>query len=210
MFINDNGAQGRQIDNLPGTSRAIALANVDNSLENLGAGNSWVAMGQGWAEAVNAPFRDVKGSVYEGAVRVAAFANWGDANHVESINRQYLNNMDLMPTLLELAGLTHPAPRFDNRDILPMRGKSFAGILRGNNSAVHEANEAIALSSSGQHFMYRGNLKLLKELRSDWELYDLAADPYERHDLAGDQPELLQELLAEFEIQAARSNILDR
>jgi len=75
---------------------------------------------------------------------------------------------------------------------------------------VHEPGEAIALSTAGRHFMYRGNLKLLKELGSDWELYDLAADPYERHNLADSQPELLQELLAEFEVQAAISNILDR
>ena len=208
MFINDNGAEGGPIFSPP--LRKRAAKRVDNSLENLGAGNSWAHMGQGWADAVNAPFRGGKGSVYEGGVRVAAFANWGGANHMESINRQYLNSMDLMPTLLELAGMTHPAPRFDNRDVLPMRGNSVAGILRGNNSTVHEPSEAIALSTAGRHFMYRGNLKLLKELGSDWELYDLAADPYERHDLAGTQPELLQGLLAQFEVQAARSNILDR
>ncbi|MCH7637674.1 MAG: sulfatase-like hydrolase/transferase, partial [Proteobacteria bacterium] len=208
MFINDNGAEGGPIFRPPQTD--VAASKIDNSLENLGAGNSWAHMGQGWAEAVNAPFRDTKGSVYEGALRVAAFANWAGANRPESINRQYLNNMDLMPTLLELAGMTHPAPRFDDRDVLPTRGKSFAGILRGDNGAVHEPGESIALSTAGRHFMYRGNLKLLKELGSDWELYDLAADPYERHDLAGTRPELLQELLAEFEAQAARSNILDR
>ena len=208
MFINDNGALGGPIFRVP--ANISADKNVDNSLENLGAGNSWARMGQGWAEAANAPFRGGKGSVYEGGVRVAAFVYWGDANHTESINRQYLNNMDVMPTLLELAGMTHPAPRFDNRDVLPMRGKSFAGILRGNNSSVHEPSEVIALSSTGLHFMFRGNLKLLKEVGSDWELYDLAADPYERHNLSGTQPELLQELLAEFEIQAAKSNILDR
>ena len=208
IFINDNGAQGGPIFQVP---QSISTGNVvDNSLENLGAGNSWAHLGQGWAEAANAPFRGGKGSVYEGGVRVAAFVYWGEANHAESINRQYLNNMDVMPTFLELAGISHPAPRFDNRDVLPMRGKSFAGILRGNNSTIHEADEAIALSSTGRHFMFRGNLKLLKEVGSDWELYDLATDPYERHDLSGAQPELLQELLAEFEVQAARSNILDR
>ena len=208
MFINDNGAEGGAIFRPPQTE--VAARKTDNSLENLGAGNSWAHMGQGWAEAVNAPFRDTKGSVYEGAIRVAAFANWFGANQAESIYRQYLNNMDLMPTLLELAGIEHPAPRFDDRIVLPMRGKSFAGILRGDNIVVHEPGEAIALSTAGRHFMYRGNLKLLKELGSDWELYDLAADPYEKHDLAGTQPELLQDLIAAFNIQAAKSNILDR
>ena len=88
MFINDNGAEGGPIFRPPQTD--VAARKIDDSLENLGAGNSWAHMGQGWAEAVNAPFRDTKGSVYEGALRVAAFANWAGANHPVSINRQYL------------------------------------------------------------------------------------------------------------------------
>lgn len=54
--------------------------------------------------------------------------------------------------------------------------------------------------------MYRGDWKLLKELNSEWELYNMATDPYQRANLAAAEPELL----AEFEIQARRSNILDR
>ena len=38
----------------------------------------------------------------------------------------------------------------------------------------------------------------------------MATDPYERTDLADEEPQLLQELLAEFQIQARRSNILNR
>jgi len=208
MYINDNGAEGGPIFRPPQSE--VAASKTNNNFENLGASNSWAHMGQGWAEAVNAPFRDTKGSVYEGALRVAAFAHWVGADHSESINRQYLDNMDLMPTLLELAGISHPAPRFHDREVLPMRGKSFAGILRGDSGIVHTSDQTIALSTAGRHFMYRGNLKLLKELGSDWELYDLAADPYEQHNLAGARPELLQELLVEFKDQAAKSNILDR
>ncbi|MDG2375052.1 MAG: hypothetical protein P8M18_01760 [Woeseiaceae bacterium] len=73
-----------------------------------------------------------------------------------------------------------------------------------------DPSEAIALSTAGRHFLYRGDLKLLKELESDWEIYDLSTDPYERHDLAGIRPELLQKLLADFQVQAAKSNFLDR
>ena len=121
-----------------------------------------------------------------------------------------LTNMDVMPTLLELAGLSHPAPEFNGRQVEPMRGRSFAGILRGEEALVHPRDESIALSSTGRHFMYRGDWKLLKELNSEWELYNLASDPYERSDLASEEPALLRELLGEFEEQAAKSNILDR
>ena len=50
MFINDNGAEGGPIFRPPLSKRAAKR--VDNSLENLGAGNSWAHMGQGWADAV--------------------------------------------------------------------------------------------------------------------------------------------------------------
>ena len=208
LFINDNGAQGGPVFGGP---RSYAEGRTfDNSLDNIGAGNSWANMGQGWAEASTAPFRDGKASVYEGGLRVAAFAHWPGTVRSASINRQFLNNMDVMPTLLELAGLSHPAPEFAGSLVLPMRGRSFAGILRGDDAPVHPPDESIALSSAGRHFMYRGDWKLLKELNSAWELYNLSSDPYERHNLADEEPELLQELLAEFEIQARRSNILDR
>ena len=208
LFINDNGAQGGPVFGGP---RSYAEGKTfDNRPENIGAGNSWANMGQGWAEAATAPFRDGKASVYEGGLRVAAFAHWAGRDLTATINRQRLTNMDVMPTLLELAGLSHPAPEFDGRQVLPMRGRSFAGILRGDDGPVHPLDESIALSSAGRHFMYRGDWKLLKELNSEWELYNMARDPYERNNLADEEPELLQELLAEFEVQARRSNILDR
>lgn len=75
---------------------------------------------------------------------------------------------------------------------------------------MHPADEAIVLSSAGRHFLYRGDWKLLKELTTDWELYNLANDPYERHNLAASEPQVLADLLAEFESHAQRANILDR
>ena len=118
--------------------------------------------------------------------------------------------MDVLPSLLELAGIDHPAPHFNDRDILPVRGKSFAGVLRGDNSSVHADDEAITLSGAGKHFMQRGKWKLLKELDADWELYDLATDPYESQNLAAARPTVLQEMLVEFRLDAERNNILDR
>jgi arylsulfatase len=50
-------------------------SSYDNSLENIGAHDSFVAYGQGWAEAGMAPFRGVKSAMAEGGVRVAPFAN---------------------------------------------------------------------------------------------------------------------------------------
>jgi arylsulfatase len=208
LFINDNGAQGGAVFGGP---RSYSEGRTfDNRPENIGAGDSWANLGQGWAEAATAPFRGGKASVYEGGLRVAAFARWAGREQAPSIERQLLTNMDVMPTMLELAGLAHPAPVFEGREVLPMRGRSFAGILNGDDVRVHPPDEAIALSSAGRHFMYRGDWKLLKELDTGWELYNIATDPYERHDLAEAEPQKLREMLAEFERHARQANIRDR
>ena len=204
LFINDNGAQGGAIFGGPRSySRGRTF---DNDIGNIGAGSSWANLGLGWAEAITAPYRDSKASVYEGGLRVAAFASWVGLAVPGAVSSHYLTNMDVMPTLLELAGVAHPAPRFAGREVQPMRGRSFAGLLRGDDAPVHPDDEAIALSSAGRHFMQRGDWKILQELNSDWELYNLVTDPYERNNLASDRPELLRELLAEFRQQALKSN----
>jgi arylsulfatase len=113
LFINDNGAQGGPV--FGGPPSYSDGQTFDNRFENIGAGNSWANMGQGWAEAVTAPFRGNKASVYEGGLRVAAFAHWSGRQNNASIDRQLLTNMDVMPTFLELAGLSHPAPEFAGR-----------------------------------------------------------------------------------------------
>jgi arylsulfatase len=208
LVINDNGAQGGPV--FGGPPSYLKGRSFDNRPENLGRGGSWANMGQGWADAVNAPFRDGKGTVYEGGVRVAAFANWSEIKKPASVYPQYLNNMDVLPSLLDLAGITHPAPRFNGRDVLPARGKSFAQVLRGDISPIHADDEAITLSGAGKHFVQRGSWKLLKELNGDWELYDLAVDPYERLNLAKKEPEKLDQMLVAFKLHAEINNILDR
>ena len=207
LFINDNGAQGGA--NFGGPASYSRGREFDNRPENIGAGSSWANMGQGWADAVTAPFRDGKASVYEGGLRVAAFAYWAGHQGTAKIDQHRLSSMDVMPTLLELAGISHPAPELDGRPVLPLRGRSFSGVLLGNDEPVHLPDEAIALSSSGQHFMYRGDWKILKPRSSEWELYNITSDPYEKTNLADQESELLQDLLADFQEQARKSNILD-
>ncbi len=208
LFINDNGAQGGT--NFGAPSTFPPMDKYDNTLANLGAANSFANMGQGWAEAVLAPFRGSKATPYEGGVRVAAFASGPLVNSPGSLSFEYLNNMDVMPTLLELAELEHPGSASNGQSYLPLRGRSFAGLLRGSNEPVHAANEAIALSSAGTHFMARGDWKLLKTVDGEWELYNLSTDPYERDDRAGHEPKIFQSMLSDFEKQAELSNILDR
>nr|NIW25580.1 sulfatase-like hydrolase/transferase [Gammaproteobacteria bacterium] len=192
FFMSDNGADGSY-------DRAIA-SSYNNSLDNMGNRDSYILYGRGWAEAAMAPFRDVKGAMAEGGVRAAAFANHSSLQNAGSVSQEYLTTQDVMPTLLEVAGVEHPGSVFDDRSVLPMRGSSILGHLRGEAEGVREAGEAIGWELHGQRALVRDDWKLLWTRRTDgplrWELFDMANDPYERNDLIAQRPEIADELIA--------------
>jgi len=198
FFMSDNGADG--------SYRRPAGRGFNNSLENMGNRDSFIEYGRGWAEAGMAPFRDVKGAMAEGGVRAAAFANHGSLANAGSVSQEYLTMQDVMPTLLEVAGAAHPGSVYRNRSVLPMRGSSFLGYLRGEDEGVREPGETIGWELSGQRALVRDDWKLLWTRRTDgplrWELFDMASDPYERNDLSSQQPEIARELIGAWQAYA--------
>jgi len=191
FFMSDNGADG--------SYRRAQGQGYDNSLENMGDNDSFIEYGLGWAEAAMAPFRDVKGAMAEGGVRAAAFANHGSLTNAGSVSQEYLTMQDVMPSLLEVAGVEHPGLVYKDRPVLPMRGKSFLGYLRGQDESVRSTGEAVGWELSGQRALVRDNWKLLRTRRAEgptrWELFDLVTDPYERNDLSSQRPEITRELI---------------
>ena len=192
LFMSDNGASG--------SSPAGMSEGFDNSLANMGDVDSFVDYGMGWAEAAMAPYRDVKSSMAEGGVLAAAFATHGPVASAGGVSRQYLTMQDVMPTLLRIAETEDPVREYNHRPILPMRGKSFLGILQGDDAAVHDAAESIGWELSGERALVRGNWKLLwmpsagEETR--WELFDLSADPFERNDVSAQHPDTMADLIS--------------
>ncbi len=198
LFMSDNGADG---SNRRGEGRRY-----DNSLDNMGHRDSFVTYGRGWAEAAMAPFRDVKGTMAEGGVRAAAFASHGSIADTGGVSHAYLTMQDVMPTLLEIAGAAHPGRYYDNRPVLPMRGRSFMSLLRGESEHVREPGEAVGWELHGQRALVRDDWKLLWTRRPNgplrWELFDMANDPYERNDVFSQRPEIANELVAAWQAYA--------
>ena len=191
LFMSDNGAAG-------GFPNAMANG-YDNSVANMGDRDSFIDYGMGWAESAMAPFRDVKGTMAEGGVRAAAFATHNSLANPGGVSQVYLTMQDVMPTLLEVEGAEHPGSVYKDRPVLPMRGKSFLGHLRGADGPVHGPDETIGWELSGQRALVRGDWKLLwmprRGAEARWELFDLRSDPYERNDLAAARPDLTRELV---------------
>jgi arylsulfatase A-like enzyme len=100
---------------------------------------------------------------------------------------EVVESVDLMPTLLELAGAPIPAG---------VQGSSLVPLILGReDSGLHAAfSESPFFGRNRAVTLGRHHLILARE-GSSAELYDVVADPLEQHDLAGPRPPELDVLI---------------
>lgn len=174
----------------------------DNSIENIGAYNSFVWYGPRWAQAATAPSRLYKAYTTEGGVRVPCITRYPGFRNKEIVDT-FSTVMDIAPTILEMAGIRHPAPNYKGREIVPMRGVSMLPWLHGAASRVHPEDFIYGWELCGRGAIRKGNWKAdfipPPKGTDKWQLYDLSKDPGETEDLAERYPEKLEELLKHWE-----------
>ena len=212
MFLSDNGAEGGAHEAQPaflGGPMAHLQKYYDNSLENLGNYNSFIWYGPRWAQAATAPSRLYKSYTTEGGIRVPLVAKFPTSYpcpvQPNGITSVFSTVMDIAPTFLEMAGVSHPAPTYKGREVVSMRGRSMFPWLQGQSSSIHSTDFVEGWEMSGRAAIRRGNWKAVylpagrdgpsAKGRDRWELFDLDADPGEVHDVSQEQPEVLGELL---------------
>ena len=144
-------------------------------------------------EADNGPLRDGKQSVYEGGIRVPAFAVWSGKIEASSINDQPWMTMDIFPTVLESAGIMPDSS---------IEGRSFMNVFSGKE--VYDDNRPLFFSRREGGLRYGG--KTIEAVRmGDWkllqndpfgprELYNLKSDPDESDNLIQLETEKFKEL----------------
>jgi arylsulfatase len=168
-----------------------------------GPADTFGGYGPEWAHVSNTPLRGYKISNYEGGISTPLIVKWpGGIARPGTITPQVGHVMDMMPTLLELAGGTYPS-EYQGREILPMEGKSLAPIFAGAERAGHEA---LFWELNGHRAARKGDWKIVAVPKGPWELYDLATDRGETNDLVKEQPEKLDELVALYTAWSARCN----
>ncbi len=129
----------------------------------------------------NKPLSGGKGTVWEGGHRVACVARWPGHIPAGKTTDQTVMIMDLMPTILELAGVSQPAPH-------PLDGISLVPLLLRQQPLPARP---LFWAHSGGWAMREGPWKLLIE-GSETHLFKLDEDLSEKHDLAQQQPERVQ------------------
>ncbi|MDB5295008.1 MAG: arylsulfatase [Phycisphaerales bacterium] len=212
IFLSDNGACAENVQpgwyDVPGKTRDGRRVRVGNDPTIApGPEEAYQSYGPAWANASNTPFRRFKHFTEEGGISTPFVVRWpagitGDAANGRIEKAQVGHVIDLMPTVLELAGATYPKQR-GGQDVLPPEGKSLVPVLKGGTIDrgplfwEHEGNRAVRV----------GQWKLVAAHNEKWQLYDVVADRTETRDLAAEKPEKVAELRELYEAWAKRCGV---
>ena len=133
----------------------------DNSYENIGNDDSYVWYGPNWGQAGNVPLRMFKGYTSQGGVNVPAFVHYPKRFLSGARSDALLSVKDVMPTLLEVAGIDHPgAGMFNGREIVDMQGRSMLPLLTGETDDIREPGDYLGWELFGKRAIRQGNWKI--------------------------------------------------
>ena len=162
----------------------------------------------GAAAGSSAPWRGKKGSQFEGGVREPCLMRWPGKIPAGTTCQQIAGNIDLLPTFAKLVGVEPAKDRtLDGRDISRLMFDPKSGAVRDTH-LYFTANQTLAAIRQGDWKLFlsapaaNGKAKKAKEAKNDSAstdpvLYNLATDPSETKDVAGENPEMVTKLQAE-------------
>lgn len=225
-ILGDNGASAEA--GAFGTFNEMAYQNdilmttdqIKERLDDIGGPHAFNHVPAGWAHAMNTPYQWSKiVASHWGGTRTGMIARLPGRVPAGEVRHQFTHVIDVVPTVLELAGL--PAPtQVNGVTQTPLEGTSFAYALEepaaperhrtqyfeiaGNRGIYHDGWTAVT-----QHVLPWPDRSIpTPNLAEDtWELYG-PDDWTQARDLATEMPEKLRELQDRFLIEAATYHVL--
>ncbi|MCC6493137.1 MAG: arylsulfatase [Pirellulales bacterium] len=166
----------------------------ENTLVFFSSDNGPMSEG-GWSRDYfdsNGPLRGGKRDMYEGGIRVPLVARWPKKIAAGAVSDHISAFWDFVPTACELAGVEAPA----NTD-----GISYAPTLLGREAdqRQHDYLYWEFYEQGGKQAVRQGDWKAVRlDVQSTYggplELYHLPSDLGERHNVAGDHPDVVAQM----------------
>ena len=230
MIMSDNGASAE--GGPQGSFNEMYFFNfVPESLEenlrridDLGTPRAYNHYPWGWAWAGNTPLKRWKRETHEGGVTDPLIFTWPAAlGRLGETRHQYVHAIDVLPTLLELIGISAP-DEINGVAQTPIEGISFASTLRagaapathvtqyyemmGCRALYHDGWKAVAFHPLLTIDYGDGRNPRAPFDDDEWELYHVADDSSEVDDLAEKEPDKLRELIDLWWKEAERFHVL--
>jgi len=211
VFMSDNGAEAS--DPYAVLAGRLWLDwKYNKSLEQLGAKGAYSIIGPSWASAAASPLSTYKFYSGEGGIRVPLIISGAANMQRNQIFSGLAHINDIAPTLLELAQVARPNGRYKGQAVEPMTGSSLLPVLKGQAQQVHAADKAIGYELSGNQAVFKGDLKLIKNIPPVgdglWHLYDIRNDPGETKDLQSQMPDIFAAMQADYAAYAKANGVL--
>jgi arylsulfatase len=237
MVVSDNGASPEggptgttnelQFFNNAPESLEESLAKIDE----LGGPTTFNHYPWGWTWAGNTPFRRWKRETYRGGVSDPFLVHWPQGIQARGeVRTQYAHIIDMVPTVLDALGLQPPA-QVRGVTQAPIHGVSFAHTfdslsaptqhrtqyfeMLGHRAIDHDGWRAVcpwpgpSFTEAGKPFGVPITAADLTDLDArHWELYHIAEDPAENHNLAEQHRDKLIEMIAQWYVEAGKYNVL--
>jgi arylsulfatase A-like enzyme len=202
---------------------SASLEDIDRKLDEMGGPMSYGHYSIGWASAMNTPFPLAKQlPSHLGAIRNAMVIDWpGHTGHPEVVRHQFAHVIDIMPTILDAAGVTTPGvvdgveqqpidgislrPTFMNPDAPDLRRTQFFAIW--DNMGMYHDGWWAGTWPNAWPWVFPPYAPTRIEGRQ-WQLFDLRHDFSQSRDLAAKYPDKLAQLQSLFWSEAARAKAL--
>ncbi|NNE20437.1 MAG: hypothetical protein HKN10_18375 [Myxococcales bacterium] len=159
------------------------------------------------------PSRMFKAYPTEGGIRAPLLVKVaGRPADPGAMNDSFVHVRDIMPTLLDVAGVTAPEA-IDGRKVLPMQGRSVLDFFAGKSKTAYAGASRVGYELFSFKAFIDGSWKIVRMPKplgtGDWELFDLSTDPAELRDLSAEQPEKLEEMVALWNQYKENNGVLD-
>jgi arylsulfatase len=218
IVFGDNGAEGTDlfamIAGTPGTRDYLyaAMKWSQTDPKSWGDPGSYVGYGAPWAQVSMTPFSQYKGYLAEGGVRNGLVVSGPLVKRPKgTIGNALMHVADIVPTLLEVAGATYPKTG-PAGEVPPLIGKSWVKYLAGDAESPRTGQDYLAWELFGDRAVRQGDWKISWQYKpfgtETWQLFNVADDPAERHDLAAEKPEKVKALLALWDEYVAANNVI--
>ncbi|WP_184568271.1 arylsulfatase [Sulfitobacter undariae] len=212
LFLSDNGgcaeflAEEGWVESYPDISpegKKIVQGNIPNLAP--GSGKTFQSYEAPWSNVSNAPFRMHKSWVHEGGISTPLIAHWPNGIAQSAIVHTARHVSDIMPTILDVSGASYPKD-FDGVGIQNLDGESMFGVFLNGHG---EREQPIFWEHEGNCAMREGNWKLVREFGRDWELYNMAFDRTELHNLRDKDQNRAERMIKEYDAWAKKTGVVD-